>query len=202
MAQTYRILKALAPCHRLSVRSLHPSRPWILVPLRSSVVQRGLSITVQRHAALAPSLPAQPTVLLFTPSPEYIEKEELDVELLSPEQVKLEITDRAAEQLSKIAEREQNSNAALRISVESGGCHGYQYNMKLATSRSPDDYQFSHPSIIPSNILVDAISLSLLNGSTVDFATELIGSSFRVSHNPHAKGSGCGCGVSWELKDT
>jgi len=97
MAQTYRFLKALTPCHRLSVRSLHPPRPWILVPLRTSVAQRGLSITVQRHAALAPSLPAQPTVLLFTPSPEYIEKEELDVELLPPEQIKLEITDRAAE---------------------------------------------------------------------------------------------------------
>jgi iron-sulfur cluster assembly 2 len=47
---------------------------------------------------------------------------------------------------------------------------------------------------------VDAVSLSLLNGSTIDFATELIGSSFHVLDNPQAKGSGCGCGVSWELK--
>ncbi|CAA7259146.1 unnamed protein product [Cyclocybe aegerita] len=142
-----------------------------------------------------------PTVVLFSPSKEYIEQEELDVELLPPEQVKLEITDRAAEQLMKIAERQQNSEAALRIAVESGGCHGYQYKMALATSRSPDDYHFSHPSIKPSNILVDAVSLSLLNGSTIDFSTELIGSSFRVAHNPQAKGSGCGCGVSWELKE-
>ncbi|KAJ3500347.1 hypothetical protein NLJ89_g9840 [Agrocybe chaxingu] len=142
-----------------------------------------------------------PTVVLFSPSKEYIEQEELDVELLPPEQVKLEITDRAAEQLMKIAERQQNSEAALRIAVESGGCHGYQYKMELATSRSQDDYHFSHPSIKPSNILVDAVSLSLLNGSTIDFSTELIGSSFRVVHNPQAKGNGCGCGVSWELKE-
>jgi Fe-S cluster assembly iron-binding protein IscA len=49
--------------------------------------------------------------------------------------------------------------------------------------------------------LVDAVSFSLLNGSTIDFAVELIGSTFRIAHNPQAKGSGCGCGVSWELKD-
>jgi hypothetical protein len=60
---------------------------------------------------------------------------------------------------------------------------------------------FSHPSIKPSNLLIDAVSLSLMNGSTIDFTTELIGSSFKVAHNPQAKGSGCGCGVSWELKD-
>jgi Fe-S cluster assembly iron-binding protein IscA len=61
--------------------------------------------------------------------------------------------------------------------------------------------QFTHPSIKPSNILVDAVSFALVNGSTIDFAVELIGSTFRVAHNPQAKGSGCGCGVSWELKD-
>ena len=59
---------------------------------------------------------------------------------------------------------------------------------------------FSHPVIKPSNIVVDAVSMSLLKGSTIDFATEMIGSSFRVTDNPQSKGSGCGCGVSWELK--
>jgi|ERR1700722_8177507 len=58
----------------------------------------------------------------------------------------------------------------------------------------------SHPTLKPSNVLVDAVSMTLINGSTIDFATELIGSSFRVLSNPQSKGSGCGCGVSWELK--
>lgn len=58
----------------------------------------------------------------------------------------------------------------------------------------------SHPDIRPSNLLIDAVSLPMLNGSTVDYATELIGSSFRVTGNPQAKG-GCGCGVSWELNE-
>jgi len=152
------------------------------------------------RAALATHAPSQPTVLLFSPSREYIDQEELDVDLLPPHEAKIIITDRAAEQLRAICARENNPSAALRIAVESGGCHGYQYRMELATSRSPDDYHFSHPTLRPSNILIDAVSLSLLNGSTIDFATELIGSSFRIADNPHAKGSGCGCGVSWELK--
>lgn len=45
----------------------------------------------------------------------------------------------AVKQLMKIADREKNADVGLRISVESGGCHGYQYKMHLATSRSPDD---------------------------------------------------------------
>jgi Fe-S cluster assembly iron-binding protein IscA len=59
----------------------------------------------------------------------------------------------------------------------------------------------SAPALSPANIYIDAVSLSLLNGSTIDFATELIGSSFRVLDNPQSKGAGCGCGVSWELND-
>ncbi|KAG6920049.1 hypothetical protein DXG01_010117 [Tephrocybe rancida] len=143
----------------------------------------------------------KPTLLLSTPSPEYLEQEEIDVDLPPPEDVNLVITDRAAEQLRSISARENDPNAALRIAVESGGCHGYQYKMELATGTSLDDYHFTHPTLQPSNVLVDAVSLSLLNGSTIDFATELIGSSFRVADNPKSKGSGCGCGVSWELKE-
>jgi len=54
--------------------------------------------------------------------------------------------------------------------------------------------------VAQARILVDAVSLTLLRGSTIDFATELIGSSFRVVDNPQAAGAGCGCGVSWEAK--
>ena len=43
---------------------------------------------------------------------------------------------------------------------------------------------FSHPTIKPSNVIIDAVSMSLMKGSVIDFATELIGSSFRVAENP------------------
>lgn len=49
-------------------------------------------------------------------------------------------------------------------------------------------------------VVVDEGSLGLMDGSTLEFATELIGSSFRILDNPHSAGKGCGCGVSWELK--
>ncbi|KAG5646847.1 hypothetical protein DXG03_002224 [Asterophora parasitica] len=90
-------------------------------------------------ASLASHPQGKATVVLSTPSPEYIEQEELDIDLLPQEQVNLVITDRAAEQLRSIATRERNPDAALRIAVESGGCHGYQYRMELATSQEPDD---------------------------------------------------------------
>ena len=60
--------------------------------------------------------------------------------------------------------------------------------------------EFEHPLLPRARVIVDAVSLTLLRGSTVDFATELIGSSFRVVSNPQAVGTGCGCGVSWEAK--
>ncbi|KAJ3973113.1 hypothetical protein EV361DRAFT_901971 [Lentinula raphanica] len=166
----------------------------------SSTLRAYTASAPRRTTIVTQHLPSSPTVLLSLPSQKYLEQEEIDVQLISPEDAKVIITDRAAEQLQKIAQREKDPNAALRVAVESGGCHGYQYKMKLAKTRSLDDYHFSHPTIKPSNIVVDAVSLTLLNGSTIDFATELIGSSFRVSENPHSKGSGCGCGVSWELK--
>jgi len=158
-----------------------------------------LSRTFAGTSRLKPA--SKSTVLLTRPSPKYLEQEELDVDLIPQKDINIEVTDRAAEQLSLISDRQSNPNAALRIAVESGGCHGYQYKMELEANPSPGDYHFTHPSIKPSNIVVDAVSLTLLNGSTIDFATELIGSTFRVAENPHAKGAGCGCGVSWELKE-
>ncbi|TFK46607.1 hypothetical protein OE88DRAFT_1667207 [Heliocybe sulcata] len=187
LLRAYSALSSGPPGFRQHAPALFPARPF--------------SSTRTSLAALASHPPLQHSVLLHIPSPETLEEEELDVELLPEEEAGVGITDRAAEQLRSIAARQNNPDAALRIAVESGGCHGYQYKMELATSRNPDDYLFTHPNIRPSNIVIDAISLGLLKGSTIDYATELIGSSFRILDNPQAKGSGCGCGVSWELKE-
>ncbi|KAN0093310.1 hypothetical protein V8E55_004094 [Tylopilus felleus] len=140
------------------------------------------------------------SILLRSPTAEDLEEQELDVDLIPNSQVDVVLTDRAAEQIRRISTREGSPDAALRISVESGGCHGYQYKIGLAQARTPEDYHLTHPDIRPSNVYIDAVSLPMLNGSSVDYATELIGSSFRVTGNPQAKG-GCGCGVSWELNE-
>lgn len=91
--------------------------------------------------------------LKTAPTPEYIEAEELDVEL--PQNPQLRMTDRTAEvrqlfslqplhlislqQLRAISMRQGNPNSALRIAVESGGCHGYQYKMLLETQSEDGD---------------------------------------------------------------
>jgi iron-sulfur cluster assembly accessory protein len=49
-------------------------------------------------------------------------------------------------------------------------------------------------------VVIDPISLDFTKGATLNFATELIGSSFRIEDNPQASG-GCGCGVSFERKE-
>lgn len=68
------------------------------VPLSSVVLPTRLfSTTLLRNATLASQLQGEPTVTLFTPSAKFLEEEELDVELIPPEDVKLVITDRAAE---------------------------------------------------------------------------------------------------------
>lgn len=147
----------------------------------------------------APKIPASRAEVQTLPTPQELEDAEMEADIIPEDQVQLMLTDRAAQQLRLISSREGNSQAAVRISVDSGGCHGFQYKIKLATQRDPGDYHLVHPSIQPSNVYIDPISLSMINGSTVDFVTELIGSSFRVVDNPRAKG-GCGCGVSWEMK--
>ncbi|KAF0413861.1 iron-sulfur cluster assembly accessory protein isa2 [Gigaspora margarita] len=111
---------------------------------------------------------------------------------------KLEITDRAIKQLNFIAQREKSSNNALRIAVDSGGCHGFQYfyNLMDSNATKEDDIIFEKNG---AKVVVDEISLGLIKGSKLDYTEELIGSQFQVVDNPQAT-SGCGCGVSFEIK--
>jgi len=189
------------PCRRLLARTMAPTLLSFPSSLpEKSPLRRTFVSTQSRRAAPAPTPPATPAILHRSPTVEDIETAELDVEIFAPDNVQLAFTERAAEQLRRISSQREHSGSALRISVESGGCHGYQYKMELTRQRAPEDYEFEHPVVTQARVIVDAVSLTLLRGSTVDFATELIGSSFRVVNNPLAVGSGCGCGVSWEAK--
>lgn len=77
--------------------------------------------------------------VLSAPTQAALDDAEIDVTLFAPADTRIELTDRAAEQLRNIAAKENNPQAALRIAVESGGCHGYQYKMELAKARGADD---------------------------------------------------------------
>ncbi|GME93792.1 hypothetical protein B5S28_g829 [[Candida] boidinii] len=111
----------------------------------------------------------------------------------------LAITSRAADKLNSIAKDENNPSVALRIKVESGGCHGFQYNLDLSDMKEykPDegDSVFTRDG---ANILIDKMSLEILRDSKIDYATEMIGSQFKVVDSPYTTSS-CGCGSSFDF---
>ena len=78
----------------------------------------------------------------------------------------------------------------FRIEVKGGGCSGFKYDFTF--DKEIDENDLKH-----ENIVIDKSSLEMLKGSQVDFAQELIGSSFKIS-NPKTKSS-CGCGVSFSF---
>ncbi len=103
------------------------------------------------------------------------------------------LTDAAAARISAIAEK-QSKPAILRLSVEGGGCSGFQYKFGLADAPEGDDSVSENGGV---KLLVDSVSLDLVAGSTVDFVESLGGAAFRVE-NPQAA-AGCGCGSSFGI---
>jgi len=99
----------------------------------------------------------------------------------------------AAARVAAIAAR-QGKPAILRLSVEGGGCSGFQYQFALADSPEPDDLVAETEGV---KLVVDPVSLDLVAGCTVDYVESLGGSAFRVE-NPNAT-AGCGCGSSFAI---
>ncbi|WP_306999391.1 iron-sulfur cluster insertion protein ErpA [Sphingomonas sp. SORGH_AS_0879] len=103
------------------------------------------------------------------------------------------LTPAAASRVAAIAER-QNKPAILRLSVEGGGCSGFQYKFGLADGPAEDDVIAETDGV---RLVVDSISLDLVRGAEVDYVESLGGAAFRVT-NPNAA-SGCGCGTSFAV---
>jgi len=103
------------------------------------------------------------------------------------------LTPSAAKRVAAIAEK-QGKPAILRLSVEGGGCSGFQYRFGLAEDIEADDVTAEESGV---TLVVDDISLDLVRGSAVDFVESLGGSAFQVT-NPNAA-SGCGCGSSFAI---
>jgi len=99
----------------------------------------------------------------------------------------------AAARVAAIAAR-QNKPAILRLSVDGGGCAGFQYRFGLADEIDAGDAQAVQDGV---TLVVDPVSLDLVRGSIVDFVESLGGSAFQVT-NPNAA-SGCGCGTSFSI---
>ncbi|MEM7701385.1 MAG: iron-sulfur cluster insertion protein ErpA [Pseudomonadota bacterium] len=105
----------------------------------------------------------------------------------------LTLTPAAAERIARIAQK-QTKPAILRLSVEGGGCSGFQYRFEMAESPEGDDAVSETDGV---QLVVDPISLDLVSGSVVDYVESLGGAAFRVE-NPQAA-AGCGCGSSFGI---
>ena len=105
----------------------------------------------------------------------------------------LTLTPAAAKRVAWIAEK-QGKPALLRLSVEGGGCSGFQYKFDLDEAVAEDDVVIERAGL---RVAVDAVSRPFLDGAVIDYRDELIGAHFAVD-NPNATAS-CGCGTSFSI---
>jgi iron-sulfur cluster assembly accessory protein len=103
------------------------------------------------------------------------------------------LTESAVRRIARVLGGEP-TGTTLRVSVEGGGCSGFQYKFDMEQSLAPDDLVIRRDG---ATVLIDNTSVAYLAGSEIDFVDDLIGASFRIN-NPKATAS-CGCGTSFSL---
>ena len=103
------------------------------------------------------------------------------------------VSERAARKIGDILKNEP-PGTMLRVSVEGGGCSGFQYKFDMERAKTADDLVIAQDGAI---VLIDSVSVGYMAGSEIDFVDDLIGASFKVK-NPKATAS-CGCGTSFAL---
>jgi iron-sulfur cluster assembly accessory protein len=103
------------------------------------------------------------------------------------------LTQRAARRIGEIL-KEEPDGVMLRVSVEGGGCSGFQYKFDLERSKAADDLVLARDGVV---VLIDPVSVQYMAGAEIDFVDDLIGASFKVK-NPIATAS-CGCGTSFSV---
>ena len=104
----------------------------------------------------------------------------------------IEITNNAQIHIESILQKDKAK--FFRITVLGGGCAGFQYKFDFENSYNENDIIIDTPKV---KVLIDNMSIKLIDGSKIDYITELIGSSFKIT-NPQASSS-CGCGTSFSI---
>ncbi len=101
----------------------------------------------------------------------------------------IKFTDKAIKQINNLLNK-KDSGTFFRIAILGGGCSGFKYDFSFDKKQDEGDLKFDH-------ILIDKNSAKMLEGSEIDYVSELIGDSFKIN-NPQSKSS-CGCGVSFSV---
>ena len=106
----------------------------------------------------------------------------------------LSLTQNAAKKINALIVAEKADGLMLRLSVSGGGCSGFQYHFSLDDQTTMDDKIFENHG---AKVIIDEMSLQILDGSEVDYIEDMMGASF-VIKNPNASSS-CGCGNSFSI---
>lgn len=102
------------------------------------------------------------------------------------------ISSRAARRIVEILRAEDAT--LMRVSVEGGGCSGFQYKFDLINEGAPDDILIERDG---AKVVVDPVSAGFVQGAEIDFVDDLIGSAFKIK-NPNVTAA-CGCGTSFSI---
>jgi len=100
----------------------------------------------------------------------------------------------AVNKLRELIAEEANPEIKLRVFVQGGGCSGFSYGFTFDEVKNEDDFDFNYEEV---QVVVDAMSMQYLQGATIDYREDVMGSSF-VINNPSAT-STCGCGSSFSV---
>lgn len=114
------------------------------------------------------------------------------VRKVAQQTIPVKLTERAVKRVQQLMARQGDPDLILRIGVRAGGCAGLEYVLKLEKEVKPQDQLYEVEGV---KVVMDPKSAQLLEGTTLDYTGELLGSGFRF-HNPRAKRS-CGCGTSF-----
>jgi iron-sulfur cluster insertion protein len=112
----------------------------------------------------------------------------------TPSPLNVTLTESAARRIAVLKTQEQTPNAFLRLAVSGGGCSGFQYGFSFDDERREGDLAFARDGV---ELVVDDVSLELVQGAEIDFVEDMMGAYFQV-RNPNAASS-CGCGNSFSV---
>ena len=103
------------------------------------------------------------------------------------------LSDGAATRIAHLVGKDERPNAAFRVSVNGGGCSGFQYAFTVDEVADGDEVIERDG----ARVAIDPMSLMYLAGSRIDFVEEMIGAQFTIG-NPNATAS-CSCGSSFAV---
>lgn len=106
----------------------------------------------------------------------------------------IELTENAINKITELLAEENNPKLKLRTFVQGGGCSGFSYGFTFDEEVNEDDFVVDRPGM---SLIIDSMSMQYLQGATIDYKEELMGSSFTIK-NPNAQTT-CGCGSSFSV---